>query len=37
MINWMHFPKNKPLDEVSAQIVKLLKQSMPILILIRIS
>lgn len=22
MINWMHFPKNKPLDEVSAQIVK---------------
>ena len=22
MINWMHFPKNKPLNEVSAQIVK---------------
>lgn len=22
MINWMHFPKNKPLDEVSGQIVK---------------
>ena len=22
MINWMHFPKNKPLDEVSDQIVK---------------
>ena len=22
MINWMHFPKNKPLDEVSAQTVK---------------
>ena len=22
MINWMHFPKNKPLDEVSAQIVE---------------
>ena len=22
MINWIHFPKNKPLDEVSAQIVK---------------
>lgn len=22
MINWMHFPKNKPLDEVSNQIVK---------------
>lgn len=22
MVNWIHFPKNKPLDEVSAQIVK---------------
>ena len=22
MINWMHFPKNKPLDDISAQIVK---------------
>ena len=22
MINWMHFPKNRPLDVVSAQIVK---------------
>ena len=22
MINWLHFPKNKPLDEVSAQIVE---------------
>ena len=22
MVNWIHFPKNKPLDKVSAQIVK---------------